>query len=112
MPDINQPLVIAWLARDPSYDPTVICWGDVDPPRPSSEVGSLRAEQEKEELAMEWKWGEMSDKTQRLWRKREALPPSRRLPQRDCDDNVNGSLISEEDNDEAKVVVNEEDYSV
>jgi hypothetical protein len=91
LPDLEDlPWIDASLICDPSIEASL---PEGAPPPPATELIHLRAKKEKEELAVEWKWGEMSTETQRSWRIRQSLPTSRRCAPRAVDEEKTGSII-------------------
>ncbi|BGP15104.1 hypothetical protein JCM10213_006564 [Rhodosporidiobolus nylandii] len=64
-----------------------------------AELFALRQKADEEELAVEWKWGEMSDETRRDWRAYFRLPTSRRCPPHDFIDEENGGCAIGEEYD-------------
>ncbi|GAA6042519.1 hypothetical protein JCM8097_004642 [Rhodosporidiobolus ruineniae] len=66
------------------------------PPRTAAESAVVRKKALDEELALGWKWGELSDEVRAAWRKYDNLPTSRMCPPRDAGGDDSEHLISEE----------------
>ncbi|GAA5917849.1 hypothetical protein JCM6882_001713 [Rhodosporidiobolus microsporus] len=64
------------------------------------------------ELAIEWKWGELSEEVRRTWRERERLPTSKRCPPRDISAGDSDWVISDEYEEELERILNPTDALV
>ncbi|GAA6014911.1 hypothetical protein JCM10207_002222 [Rhodosporidiobolus poonsookiae] len=69
-------------------------------PAPPAEMYAYEQRAARAELAVAWKWRELSDEVRRTWLQRKQLPTSKRCPQRDIIEDDADCIISEEYRDE------------